>query len=613
VDTKIDIRGTLRLCSVAFLVCAAARPADAPPPFRPAEIVAHLARAIAWYRHVIALPPASDPIARENTQRAALRSLQLAFDFGRAAAPIVPSERPAAPDSPPAGSSPAGSTMDRAAARAAERVSNLEAQLQQADAALAKRADATLAARRKELAAELNFAKQVRDSLRDVRSFLGSHAAPGADLLGIVARIERSVPELNRAAPTEPPAPTAPASQASGIFDLAGDTLAAHRARVQLDEVLAETETLRKSLDQVRAPLIEQLTGAVRRADEAAADSTAQTAAQMETDRQEVERLAARFKQLAAAAAPLREHGAQVDLVRAGLAEQRNAVEQRYRATGARLVFRIAGLILAVGVILIISEAWRRATFRYVRDPRRRKQFLLLRRVVVAGLIVAAVAIGLANEAGSLATYAGFLTAGLAVALQNPISSVVAYFFLIGRYGLKIGDRVTISGVTGDVVEIGLVRLYLMELTGTGADVHPTGRIVGFSNSVLFQPSAIFRQMPGAEYVWHSVCLTLAPGADQRAAESRLMTAVDSVYAEYRDRVEQQHAAFQRLVDVPVAAPKPVSRIRHTPDGLEVLVRYPVEMRDAADTDDRILSALSDELAREPRLVPAAGPKLQAA
>jgi hypothetical protein len=82
---------------------------------------------------------------------------------------------------------------------------------------------------------------------------------------------------------------------------------------------------------------------------------------------------------------------------------------------------------------------------------------------------------GFVREFGSLATYAGFVTAGVAVALQSPILSVVAYFFLIGRYGIRVGDRVTISGVTGDVIEIGFVRFTLMELAGTGPDLHSTG------------------------------------------------------------------------------------------------------------------------------------------
>jgi small-conductance mechanosensitive channel len=215
---------------------------------------------------------------------------------------------------------------------------------------------------------------------------------------------------------------------------------------------------------------------------------------------------------------------------------------------------------------------------------------------------------------GSLATYAGFLTAGLAVALQNPISSVVAYFFLIGRYGLKVGDRVTISGVTGDVVEIGLIRLYLMELAGAGADLHPTGRVVGFSNSVIFQPAAMFRQMPGAEYVWHAVTLTLAPETDPKLAESRLMQAVDAAYEPDRESLERQHASFQRLVDVTVAPPKPVCRLRHTSDGLEFVVRYAAEIREPSVTDDRVVDAISNAIAHEPglTLAPSGAPKQSA-
>ena len=60
---------------------------------------------------------------------------------------------------------------------------------------------------------------------------------------------------------------------------------------------------------------------------------------------------------------------------------------------------------------------------------------------------------GLVSEVGSVATYVGFVTAGVAVALQNVILAVVAYFFLIGRYGVKVGDRITLAGVTGRVVD----------------------------------------------------------------------------------------------------------------------------------------------------------------
>ena len=54
------------------------------------------------------------------------------------------------------------------------------------------------------------------------------------------------------------------------------------------------------------------------------------------------------------------------------------------------------------------------------------------------------------------------ITAGLAVALQNVILAVVAYFFLIGRYGVRVGDRITLAGVTGRVVEIVHTRVFFI-------------------------------------------------------------------------------------------------------------------------------------------------------
>ena len=55
--------------------------------------------------------------------------------------------------------------------------------------------------------------------------------------------------------------------------------------------------------------------------------------------------------------------------------------------------------------------------------------------------IVIIVAFAFATQLGSVATFAGLLTAGVAVALQNVILSVAGYFLLIGRFGIRVGDR----------------------------------------------------------------------------------------------------------------------------------------------------------------------------
>lgn len=98
------------------------------------------------------------------------------------------------------------------------------------------------------------------------------------------------------------------------------------------------------------------------------------------------------------------------------------------------------------------------------------------------------VSFSFASDLSSLATFLGLLTAGLAVALQSVILSGLGYFLLVGRRGIKLGDRVQISGVTGDVIDIGWLQFQLREIDNKTQQ--PTGHVVTFSNSfVLASPA----------------------------------------------------------------------------------------------------------------------------
>ena len=208
-----------------------------------------------------------------------------------------------------------------------------------------------------------------------------------------------------------------------------------------------------------------------------------------------------------------------------------------------------------------------------------------------------------ATQLGSVMTFAGLLTAGVAVALQNVIVSVVAYFFLIGKYGIRVGDRVQIAGVTGEVVDIGLVRIHLMELGGPG-ESQPSGRIVAFSNSIVFQPTAgVFKQIPGTSFVWHEVKLVLAPETDYHDAKDRLTAAADAALAGDKEGLETQRMQMEKnLTSVTPGELSPKVRLHYAGSGIEATVRFPVELEKAMETDDHVMRELLAALDREPKL-----------
>jgi len=123
-----------------------------------------------------------------------------------------------------------------------------------------------------------------------------------------------------------------------------------------------------------------------------------------------------------------------------------------------------------------------------VRDADRRHIMLVIQRVVLWFTIVVVAGFGFASDWTSLATFFGLLTAGVAVALQSVIIAVLGYFVLVGKRGIKIGDRVQISGVTGDVTDIGWLQFELKEIDTRTQQ--PTGNVVTFSNSIVLASPA---------------------------------------------------------------------------------------------------------------------------
>jgi small-conductance mechanosensitive channel len=648
----------LPLCPL-LVPCATAAPP--PPPASQAvtgdAVLQYLDQVIDWYRQVIALDQSplnsQELLLRESVRQNAKQVVRLSFDFARAQATLLDAQSSKAAPSTAAAAAATNSTSARlaqATTRAVGHAQELQDQVDQLNRQLesARGNDRDmLTARRDHLVAQLNLVTAQRDTLQSYSHFMRSATAgPGnvdaENLLQKIADLEQSVPDVQEQAsattqPTDTTATTATAAAAvgaaasasstfhpesAGVFSLISEIFTLSSRMNELNAMANRADKLRQTVDGFRGPVRAELMDALHRGDALSTTSTTQPAtddptklAKLDAERQELENLTGRFKQLASAGVPLGEQSVLLESARANLLSLHALLAQQHARALRSLLVRLGGMVLTIVVLIVISEVWRRATFRYVTDARRRRQLMMVRRIVIAVLVLMIIIASVVTEFGSLATFAGLITAGIAVALQTVILSGVAYFFFIGRFGVRVGDRVTINGITGDVVEIGLFRIYLMELAGSKTDPHPTGRIVVFSNSVLFQPQAFYKQLPGADYVWHELSFTLSPDTEYGVAEHRLMDSVESVYAGYKEEIQRQYESVTSSMQVAIEPPRPQSRLRFVDSGLEFVVRYPVDMRRAAEIDDQITRKLLESIDQEPKLklVASTTPKIQAA
>ncbi len=595
----------------------------------PQQVIDYLKQTIDWHHHLtvdeqLATDPA-DVLFLDDNRQVAKQALQLSFDFARAYAPLAPAQPVQGTASQPAKYQALfreAATSDANVRQLQGEIADVKAKLRTAKGANLKKLRSTLA----ETQSELDLAEARSQTLHTMLQFVsGAGASSNGNLLTQIEELQRSIPELeadSTKASTNPrPASASGAqgtsrrSQPSGILGLVEDLFALKQKVHALDGTIRLTDALSHSSKQLRDPFMAKISAEAQQSEQLANEADVSGAAQLEQEKRQLDALTASFKQMSAIVLPLGKQSVLFDLYKNNIVRWRGTVESEYSAELRKLLVRVCLFAIIVAVVLGLSEIWRRATFRYVHDLRRRYQFLLLRRIVLWCVIGITIAFALATEIGSLATFAGLITAGIAVALQNVILAIAGYFFLIGKYGVKVGDRVQISGVAGDVVDIGLIRLHLMEIAGTGADRQPTGRVVVFSNSIVFQPGASFyRQIPGTNFLWHQLTLTLAPDADYSAAENRLREAIERVYESYKDKIEQQHRQMEQTLNVPVAMPRIRTHLAPKDNGLEVSIRYPVDAEHAADIDDQVTGELLAALRRAPefKLAGTGAPSIQA-
>src|SRR5262249_4509940 len=149
-------------------------------------------------------------------------------------------------------------------------------------------------------------------------------------------------------------------------------------------------------------------------------------------------------KLAAAAALPLSKQSVVLSLYRDNLARWRESVDREALGELRALTIRIVALAAVFGLIAGGAFLWRFLAIRYVADPHRRNQILRARQVALWVTVGLVFLVSFASDLSAFATMMGFAAAGIALALQNVILSVAGYFFLIGRYGLKAGDRVQV-------------------------------------------------------------------------------------------------------------------------------------------------------------------------
>jgi hypothetical protein len=469
------------------------------------QVLTFIGDTIDWYRQ---LPTAqrigSDPadlFFLEDDRPTAVEIVRLSLQFGKAVAAIqIPRS---APDPPASTARDATATSEVRYLTTAK--AKVDEDAQDAAGQLKSVAEARLAARgveRKKLnsqMADIRTRIQVLNAIsgkyQDLLEYVRTVTAdrdPQTTLAVLVEDLERTAPDAAGGAPSPKISlpPSDPARAGYGIMGSISQVSALSRKKQIISAAIDRTDALTRSLLNVRNPFRETFQKRFR-----ALSLDGKSVDVLEEQQSRLAEMVAQVQTTSAAISALVKQQSLLNLYKSHLVEWRSEIQMEYRAAWKALIIRLAVLAAAIAALLGINVVLRRLTRAHVHDLETRQMVLLGERILLWVIIIAVVLFVFAFNPSSLATFLGLVTAGLAVGLHDVFLVIGGRLLLARRFRIRVGDRVEIAGVKGEVTRLGLMEFALNEIDAVSGQ--RTGRVVFFANSYVFVSPAtpLFRQL----------------------------------------------------------------------------------------------------------------------
>ncbi len=206
---------------------------------------------------------------------------------------------------------------------------------------------------------------------------------------------------------------------------------------------------------------------------------------------------------------------------------------------------------------------------------------LSISRLITTVLILIVIIAFLFQNLYAIAVSFGLISLVLGFALQAPIASFIAWIYIVIKKPYKMGDRIQLGGMKGDVVEVNYLDTAMLECSGDYLqNDRRSGRIIYFPNSLILKSEVINYSGPFIPFIWNETGIQIAYTSDLPFVEECLLNAAS---ADFDER-------FPEYAKAKITKWEPAVYFRvNVYAWLEAVISYPVEPTDTTGRRNRIL------------------------
>jgi small-conductance mechanosensitive channel len=252
---------------------------------------------------------------------------------------------------------------------------------------------------------------------------------------------------------------------------------------------------------------------------------------------------------------------------------------------------KVVVAVTGVVIIYVIGLLVRHWLSRSVRDDKSRYRS---RKLVSFGTLLFAlifVSVVYSEQLTGLTVALGVASAGIAFALQEVIVSEAGWLAISFGDIYKTGDRIRMGGVTGDVIDVSIIRTTLMELgEWVRGDLY-TGRVVRVANSYVFK-ELIFNYSGEFPFLWDEIALPIRHGSDLILAREVFSRVAAETVGEYSEEAGRVWARMVKKYLVERVRVEPTVSIEADENWVTMTMRYVVDYKKRRHTKDLLFTAI---------------------
>lgn len=254
-----------------------------------------------------------------------------------------------------------------------------------------------------------------------------------------------------------------------------------------------------------------------------------------------------------------------------------------------RLLLSIA-LLIVLGIVqfFILKVAFQKVTDKVTRYKWAKTTRYII--TVIGLLLVSRIWF---EGVGAIGTYIALVAAGLVIVLREPVQDIAGFLFIMWRSPFRLGDRIEVNDVKGDVIDQGLFKFSLMEIGNWVDAEQSTGRVVHISNHKIFSGN-IFNYTGGFKYIWNEVTVRLTYESNWRKAKELLLKIAQhhSIDMSQKAEEEMMEASSSYYLSYNVLTPTVYMHIKDY--GIAMTIRYLTDPRQRRSTEQSIHEEVLD-------------------